>query len=80
MIKIDLTWAMALFFLFTILIVFGEWIFYNCNVDEKQMDIEKMKQCPFCTYIFYVYKKNEEVVMCPRCKSYLEAPLLERPK
>jgi len=71
MITLDLNLSIGLFLTFALLFVFVLWIFYNYKQEDNLQDIQKMHQCPFCTYIFFVYSKDD-IVTCPRCQSLVQ--------
>ena len=74
MIHIDFALAVAGFLCFFIALVFSLWLFYT-NFDSNKTEIlENLHQCPYCTYVFFVYKKST-VYVCPRCKSFIEQNL-----
>ncbi len=72
MINIDFSTAVAIFLTFTLLIVFIPWIFYN-YFRKEDWDYESpyVKQCPYCTYIFFHYDPAQ-FVTCPRCHSLIQ--------
>lgn len=73
MIKIDIVAAMAVFLFFLLLVVFIFWIFYNYRGRGTANEMAHFRQCPYCTYIFFSYAKDtSELLICPRCKSYME--------
>ncbi len=78
MIPIDLVLAIAIFLSISLVVVFGSWIFYNFrngNGKTPADHVEQVQQCPYCTYVFVSYKQGD-VLMCPRCKSYIgDTPL-----
>ncbi len=80
MIKIDFFLVMALLISFSIFIVFIFWLFYNRRDTQNFDNAEWLKQCPYCTYVFFYYPSSEEkdgsagtkLLKCPHCKSYIE--------
>lgn len=73
MLKIDITVLIS--FLLSVLTIFllGLWLFQNKKRERKDAifnDINYLQQCPYCTHIFSLYKK-EKVYQCPECKSYI---------
>ena len=73
MIKIEFAWALSVFLSLTLLLAIGSWIVYNyCRNPDVLNETDAFYQCPICTYVFFDYRiKEKEVVICPRCKSYL---------
>lgn len=73
MIKIDIVSAIAVFLCLSLILVFVFWIFYNYRERNIVNEMRFFKQCPYCTYIFFYYKQDpQELLICPRCKSYIE--------
>ena len=72
MIKINFPIAISLYLTFSILLVFTGWIFYNYKEGKLNLfnKLKSLQQCPFCTYVFYVYHESD-VDICPKCKSYI---------
>ncbi len=80
MIKIDLFLAITLFISFSIVIVFIFWLFYNGGHAQDSDNAQWLKQCPYCTCVFFHYSSNQGesigdgkgMLKCPHCKSYIE--------
>lgn len=74
MIKIDFSLAIGIFSLLMVLLVFGRWIFYNCinRGGESAVSAQNLRQCPYCTYIFFDYSRDP-LAVCPRCESLIDA-------
>ncbi len=73
MIQVDVVLAIAIVLSLFLAVVFVLWIFYNFRGDTTATPadtVEKVQQCPYCTCVFISYKQGE-VLMCPRCKSYI---------
>lgn len=70
MIKIDLLTAVSLYLILSTCLVFIFWIFYNYRNNSLVTESEDLAQCPFCTYLFVKYQKDN-LQICPRCKSYI---------
>ena len=70
MIKIDINSAITIYLSVTIVIVMCLWIFYNFQKQEPVDTSKALKQCPYCTYIFFIYTKKN-FLLCPRCKSVI---------
>ncbi|VAX35444.1 hypothetical protein MNBD_UNCLBAC01-1956 [hydrothermal vent metagenome] len=71
MIKIDISLAIAIFLCIFCFLVFIVWIFYNYHGKATIGKIECLKQCTYCSYVFFNYSEEHEYV-CPQCKSYLQ--------
>jgi len=71
MIVIDFSQAIALFISFILVLVFGAWISYTYADKNTLYQTNYLQRCPYCTFIFFTYKK-EELQTCPRCKSYIK--------
>ncbi len=73
MIKIDFALAISIYLTLSLLLVIGYWIFYNWYRGKDIVhESQYIYQCPYCTYIFFHYNVNKEVVICPKCQSYLQ--------
>ena len=73
MIQVDIVLAIAIFLSILLAVVFALWIFYNFHGGEEKTaadSAEQVQQCPYCTCVF-VNDKQGDVVMCPKCKSYI---------
>ena len=71
MIRIDAVQFISCALSIFLLLVFILWIFYNYKDSGKLSDnSENLAQCPYCTFVFFEYKK-EALSVCPRCKSYI---------
>ena len=73
MIQVDIVLAIAIFLSILLTVVFVLWMFYNFPGGKEKTaadSVEQVQQCPYCTYVF-VNDKKGDVVMCPRCKSYI---------
>ena len=71
MIKIDFIFGLSLCISFAITLVFSLWVFYNYKCrkgDELYDQASYIKQCIYCTYIYFVFN-DENYVTCPKCKS-----------
>lgn len=93
MIKIDLFLAMTLVISFSIFIVFIFWLFYNGYHAQDSDNAQWLKQCPYCTCVFFYYPPGKggkessqegasfltgkKLLRCPHCKSYIEIESLE---
>ncbi len=72
MINLDFFKAIAAYFIFTILILFGLWIWSNGRGEGRDLSAMKfLRQCPICAFLFFYYR-DDLVSACPRCKSYLK--------
>ena len=72
MIKIALPLAVALIVFVMMLIFFLSWIGSKKSDQSLTGDTDSLNQCKFCGYLFFEYKKKE-LLICPRCKSYLSS-------
>ena len=71
MIKIDLAFAIAIFLCVGTILFFLFWLIGNKRDRSQLHETETLVQCPFCTQVFYNYKK-ETLLKCPHCQSYIE--------
>ncbi len=71
MIKIELSLAVALYLIFSVIGIFILWFFLEKNKNFKRTNPEEkfVWQCSICTF-FYVDSRNDEISVCPRCGSY----------
>ncbi|MDD5495631.1 MAG: hypothetical protein PHP46_00850 [Candidatus Omnitrophica bacterium] len=71
MIKLDITTAIFIYVLFSVIITLLIWIIYGYKgirtVAAK--DIEFIWKCPVC-YNTYIDSKHEDISVCPLCGSY----------
>jgi len=70
MIKVQFTEAIAIYLCFSIVLVFIVWMSYNYRERSLLNHPRFLRQCHYCTYIFFYYRESGSVI-CPRCKSYL---------
>ncbi len=71
MIQLTINTAVAVYISFFIFLVFSLWLFYDYNENVIIYNTKFLKQCPFCTYLFFYYNK-EKTILCPRCRSHFE--------
>jgi len=72
MIKVDFALAISGFFCLILLFVFIVWIFYNYQGGPDEGNTKALKQCPYCSHLFF-NDGQKEVEKCPRCQSYLSS-------
>ncbi len=73
MIQVDIVLAITILLSSSLVVVFLLWMFYNFRggKDKGISDTsDQVQQCPYCTHVFVNYKQKD-VLMCPRCKSYI---------
>ena len=73
MLKIDFATFISLILSIGILGAFIFWLLQDKIKKGKNSilnDIKYLQQCPYCTHIFSLYKK-QTVYQCPQCKSYI---------
>lgn len=75
MIKIDIAAAVSIYLCLSIFLVFLLWIFYNFREPSAKGKTDHLRQCPYCTHVFF-NDKAEGVAVCPQCQSYIS---LEEP-
>ena len=70
MIKLDISIAIFLYLLFSVVIVFILWIFLDrkSKTENFKVDRKNIYQCEICKYVF-IDQKNEDFTRCPRCKN-----------
>jgi len=71
MIRINIIFAISLYTYLWIFLVFGFWLLYNKKQSSILHETTFLRQCDFCTYIFYNFKKGD-MSTCPKCKSYIK--------
>jgi hypothetical protein len=71
LIKIELSLAVCLYLIFSVIGLLIVWVFIDKRKGPGRVSPEEkfVWQCPICTY-FYVDSQNDEYSICPRCKSY----------
>ena len=79
MIRVDVSTAVFLYIMSSLLIIFFLWVFF-----EKKSALPKFVreeadvwECTICAYI-YVDSTHQEISQCPQCKSYNKKALEER--
>lgn len=80
MIKIDFANAIAIFLFISLFLVIGRWVFYTYRRQEDPLGkSEYLQKCPYCTHLFFNYL-TQELVICPKCKSYIVIEKLNGPE
>jgi Zn finger protein HypA/HybF involved in hydrogenase expression len=71
MFRMDVSTAVCLYILSTLLAIFAGWIFFEKKVIFPKFIREKADvwECAICAYI-YVDSRHHEISQCPQCKSY----------
>ncbi|MEI8176523.1 MAG: hypothetical protein WCG78_06610 [Candidatus Omnitrophota bacterium] len=71
MIRLELSFAVALYLIFTVIGLFTLWAFFERKETLKEVNPEEkfVWQCSICTY-FYVDSQHDDISACPRCGSY----------
>jgi len=71
MIKIELTLAISLYLICSVVGILVLWIVYERRKEFKRGNPEEkfVWQCNICTF-FYVDSQSDEISVCPRCGSY----------
>lgn len=70
MIKLDISVAVFLYLLGTVIIIFLLWIFLDrkSKINSYKVDRKDVWQCSVCRYV-YIDQKDTDLSRCPRCKS-----------
>ena len=70
MIKLDISVALFFYLFFTVILVFGLWIWFDRGSRLKLFKSERRNvwQCSVCKYV-YTDENNDEFSRCPRCNS-----------
>ena len=72
MIKVDFSVAIAVYLLLTLAFIACAWILFEHKIKSKGIFKNWQKryvwQCSVCTYTYL--DREEELSVCPRCKSY----------
>lgn len=71
MIKLELSLAISLFLIFSVIAMLVFWAFFERRSTARRVNPEEkfVWQCSVCTF-FYIDSKNDEISVCPRCGSY----------
>ena len=71
MIKIEISLAVSLYLIFSVIGLLIIWIFLDRKKGLRKINPEEkfVWQCPICTY-FYIDSQNDNFSVCPRCGSY----------
>ncbi|MFH1594329.1 MAG: hypothetical protein ABID09_06505 [Candidatus Omnitrophota bacterium] len=70
MIKLDISIALFIYLLFTVIVILALWIWAGRSSSHKGFKIgrKNIVQCTICKYVF-VDPKDEDFSRCPRCES-----------
>ncbi len=71
MIKLDISMALFIYLLVTVVGILIIWCFFNFGTKLKvfSSDEKDIWHCSICSFT-YVDSKNSEISKCPRCSSY----------
>jgi len=71
MIKVDISTALFVYLFFSVIVVLILWAFIDFGTKLRAYgpDEKFIWHCPICTYT-YIDSKNQDISVCPRCKSY----------
>ncbi len=71
MLKLDVSSAVFLYLMSTLLVIFVMWIFFERKVVLPKFVREEADvwECAICSYT-YVDSTHHEISQCPQCKSY----------
>lgn len=71
MIKLDISAALFLYLLFTVVGILALWAFFGLGSRFKSYSDEEKNiwQCSVCLHT-YIDSKHETISACPRCNSY----------
>ncbi len=71
MIRMDLSWAVALYITFTAVAYLIYWFVFEKtrNLPNRSLSERSVWQCSICTQ-YYIDSKNTGISACPRCGSY----------
>ncbi|MBL7156925.1 MAG: hypothetical protein ISS92_02055 [Candidatus Omnitrophica bacterium] len=70
MIKLDISVVLFFYLFFTVIVVFGIWIWLErgSSFNTFKVDRKDMWQCAVCNYV-YIDPKSGDFSRCPRCRS-----------
>ncbi len=73
MINIDITTFFFIMILVPIMIIFFSWLYveYKHKTLKTKPESQVISRCEICQFPF-MHDKDEEIVKCPRCGSYVE--------
>lgn len=73
MIKIDISMLIFIYIFFTAILLLLVWSFFDFGTKLKTFgsDEKFIWHCTICANT-YIDSRNDEISMCPRCKSYNE--------
>jgi rubrerythrin len=71
MIELDISTAVALYLLMTVISILLLWLFFDREAKPKQYTSEKKSiwQCEICAFS-YVDSQHDVISKCPRCGSF----------
>ena len=69
MIKLDISTALFFYLFFTVICVFGLWVWLDRRSKLSSFRVERKNvwQCSICSYV-YIDAKDDDLSRCPRCK------------
>ncbi|MFH1853976.1 MAG: hypothetical protein ABH815_01545 [Candidatus Omnitrophota bacterium] len=73
MIKVEFSFAIAVYMFLTVFLIFIIWLFTEKKKTLKLLSSENrfFWQCNICTYV-YIDSRHNTISQCPRCGSYNE--------
>lgn len=79
MFSIDVTMAVFLYMMSSLILVFAFWISFERKASLPKFVREKADvwECSICAYT-YVDSRHHEISQCPQCKSYNKKSMEER--
>ena len=79
MIHLDVSWAVFLYLVSSLLAIFALWIFFERKVVFPKFVREEADvwECSICTYT-YVDSQHQEISQCPQCRSYNKKAVEDR--
>ncbi len=71
MIRIEFSWAVALYISFTAVGFIIYWFVFEriINLPNRSLSERSVWQCSICT-LYYIDSRNSQISTCPRCGSY----------
>lgn len=71
MIRVDVSWAVFLYMMSSLLVIFFLWVFFERKVILPKFVREEADvwECSICAYT-YVDSTHQDISQCPQCKSY----------
>jgi hypothetical protein len=71
MIRLEFSWAVALYMVLTAVAFIAYWFFFDRvkSLPNRSISDRNVWKCSICT-LYYIDSRNSDISLCPRCGSY----------